>query len=64
MFARFTNAPNVGMMPGNANTSPQCGRKAVIEYNGKKAYGTLVDKCPGCVSPPLLHLFFRLGSQN
>lgn len=43
------------MMPGNANTSPQCGRKAVISYNGKQAYGTLVDKCPGCVSPPLLH---------
>lgn len=43
------------MMPGNANSSPQCGRKAVISYNGKTATGTLVDKCPGCVSPPLLH---------
>lgn len=42
-------------MPGNANSSPQCGRKAVISYNGKTATGTLVDKCPGCVSPPLLH---------
>lgn len=43
------------MMPGNANTSPQCGRKAKITYNGKTVSGTLVDKCPGCVSPPLIY---------
>lgn len=52
----FTNTQNAGMMPGNANSSPQCGRKAEITYNGKTVIGTLVDKCPGCVSPPpLLH---------
>lgn len=56
MFALFTNTQNADMMPGNANTSPQCGRKAAITYNGKTVTGTLVDKCPGCVSPPhLLH---------
>lgn len=56
MFALFTNTQNADMMPGNANTSPQCGRKAKITYNGKTVTGTLVDKCPGCVSPPhLLH---------
>lgn len=62
MFTRFTNTQNAGMMPGDANSSPQCGRKAQITYNGKTVTGTLVDKCPGCVSPaPLTPLFFRMG---
>lgn len=58
MLSLFTNTQNADMMPGNANTSPQCGRKAQITYNGKTVTGTLVDKCPGCVSP-LAPSFFR-----
>lgn len=29
-------------------TNPWCGKKIVIEYNGKKVDATIMDLCPGC----------------
>ncbi|KAM7207817.1 papain inhibitor [Naviculisporaceae sp. PSN 640] len=32
----------------NPNRSPQCNRKIRVNYNGKSAVVTVVDKCMGC----------------
>lgn len=43
--------------PANGN----CGRKAVIVYNGKEFPAWLADKCPGCVSSLPLGMIYGLA---
>lgn len=39
-----------GMMGGQSNGNPFCGREVAITLDGKTATGKVVDKCMGCVS--------------
>jgi hypothetical protein len=46
-FIAALNAPQFGSYP-NPNNNPNCGKKALVHYNGKSVEVTITDKCPTC----------------